>query len=70
MVPHIHTRAGLSAQELDRILSAAYASAVARNEAEAKLQSAYLGFVVKRPLRHAPVGRPSDGDLWILGKGK
>ncbi|WP_438006178.1 hypothetical protein WME89_47475 [Sorangium sp. So ce321] len=53
----IHFFQDISADALNSWLDSAYQSPQARDEAEAQLRLAYLGFVVRRPLSGASVGR-------------
>ncbi len=69
--PHcarLHYFEAIAIDELNAILDTAYCGTVEeRREAVAQLDAAYLGFVVRRPLRGAPIGRtvlrtyPADG---------
>ena len=63
----VHFFSKFSKDQLEAIMATAYQSEADRAEAEKKLQEHYLGFVVRRPLKSARIGRtvlktyPIDG---------
>lgn len=52
-----HFFSDLTDDELERLLEDVYSDASRVQEVEGKLQEKYLGFVVRRPIGHAPLGR-------------